>query len=182
MFPPFLPRPFLATFSLLATFSRDLFSTPFLGTFTAPPFRVTFSQTPFFCESSSLRINQRHHSLRTRLWYTPPAAVKKPTEENTRERDLGVGVGRDSRSVGRYGRRSMCVPTFPPRDPAPRCSPLSSSSLLLSPPDPTPSTRPTGLWRGTQGPPGASSRNRLVLRLISWARARRAATGERSGL
>ena len=33
---------------------------------------------------------------------------------------------------------------------------VSSSSLLLSPPDPTPSTRPTGLWRGTQGPPGAS--------------------------
>ena len=28
-----------------------------------------------FFESSSLRINQRHHSLRTRLWYTPPAAV-----------------------------------------------------------------------------------------------------------
>ena len=36
----------------------------------------------FFCESSLLRINQRHHSLRTRLWYTPPAAVKKTTEEN----------------------------------------------------------------------------------------------------
>ena len=48
--------------------------------------------TLFFCESSLLRINQRHHSLRTRLWYTPPAAVKKPTEENARERGLGVGV------------------------------------------------------------------------------------------
>ena len=31
----------------------------------------------FFCESSLLRINQRRHSLRTRLWHTPPAAVKK---------------------------------------------------------------------------------------------------------
>ena len=56
----------------------------------------------------------------------------------------------------------MCAHLFPPRDPAPRCSPLSSSSLLLSPPDPTPSTRPTGLWRGTQGPPGASSAGHLI--------------------
>ena len=31
-----------------------------------------------FCGSSLLRINQGHHSLRTRPWYTPPAAVKKP--------------------------------------------------------------------------------------------------------
>jgi hypothetical protein len=52
----------------------------------------TRSRTLIFCESSLLRINQRHHGLRTRLWYTPPAAVKKPTEENARERGLGVGV------------------------------------------------------------------------------------------
>ena len=58
--------------------------------------------------------------------------------------------------------RSMCAHLPPPRDPAPRCSPLSSSSLLLSPPDPTPSIRPTGLWRGTRGPPGASSAGRLI--------------------
>ena len=31
-----------------------------------------------------LRINQRHHSLRTRLWYTPPAAVKN--EKNRRRK------------------------------------------------------------------------------------------------
>ena len=98
-----------------------------------------------------LRKNQRHHSLRTRLWYTPPAAVKKPTEETARERGLGVGVGRDSR----YGSIYVCPPS-PSRGPAPRCSSLSSSPPL-SPPDPTPSTRPTGRWRGTQGPPGASS-------------------------
>ena len=61
----------------------------------------------FFCESSLLRINQRHHSLRTRLWHTPPAAVKKPTEENVRERGLGVGVGRDSR----YGSIYVCPPS-----------------------------------------------------------------------
>ena len=73
-----------------------------------------------FCESSLLRINQRHHSLRTRLWHTPPAAVKKPTEENVRERGLGVGVGRDSR----YGSIYVCPP--PPRDPAPWCSPRLS--------------------------------------------------------
>ena len=43
----------------------------------------------FFCESSLLRINQRHHGLRTRLWYTPPAAVKKkPTEESTRDGEI----------------------------------------------------------------------------------------------
>jgi len=29
----------------------------------------------FFCESSLFRINQRHHSLRTRLWHTPPAVI-----------------------------------------------------------------------------------------------------------
>ena len=33
--------------------------------------------------------NQRHHSLCT-------SGSEKPTEESTRERDLGVGVGRDS--------------------------------------------------------------------------------------
>ena len=32
----------------------------------------------FFCKSSLLRINQRHHCLGTRLWYTPPAAVRNP--------------------------------------------------------------------------------------------------------
>ena len=54
---------------------------------------VTSQHSAFFCESSLLRINQRRHSLRTRLWHTPPAAVKKPTEEDVRERGLGVGVG-----------------------------------------------------------------------------------------
>ena len=82
---------------------------------------------------------------------------EKPTEESARERDLGVEVGRDSR----YGSIYVCPPS-PPRDPAPRCSPLSSSSLLLSLPDPTPSIRPTGLRRGTQGPPGASSAGHLI--------------------
>jgi hypothetical protein len=30
-----------------------------------------YFSSPFFCQSSLLRINQRHHGLRTRLWYTP---------------------------------------------------------------------------------------------------------------
>jgi hypothetical protein len=71
------------------------------------------------------------------------------TEESTRERDLGVGAGRDSR----YGSIYVCPPLPPETPRAPRCSPLSSSSLPLSPPDPTPSIRPTGrLAWGTQGP------------------------------
>ena len=41
---------------------------------------------------------------------------EKPTEESTRERDLGVSVGRDSR----YGSIYVC-PGSPP-DPAPCCS------------------------------------------------------------
>ena len=43
-----------------------------------------FCVSRVFCESSLLRINQRHHSLQTRLWHTPPAAARKPTEESTR--------------------------------------------------------------------------------------------------
>ena len=97
----------------------------------------------FFCESSLLRINQRHHSLETRPWHTPPAAVRKPTEESTRERGLGVGLGRDSR----YGSIYVCPP--PPRDPRALVLPPSSLPLPFSPRDPTPSTRPTGRWRGT---------------------------------
>jgi hypothetical protein len=67
--------------------------------------------------------------------HTPPAAVKKPTEESTRERDLGVSVGRDSR----YGSIYVC----PPLPPGPRALvlPPSSSFPPLSPPDPTPSIR-----------------------------------------
>ena len=99
--------------------------------------------TAFFCESSLLRINQRHHSLETRPWHTPPAAVRKPTEESTRERGLGVGLGRDSR----YGSIYVCPP--PPRDPRALVLPPSSLPLPFSPRDPTPSTRPTGRWRGT---------------------------------
>ena len=41
-----------------------------------PGMGVKFNEITFFCESSLLRINQRHHGLRTRLWHTPPAAVK----------------------------------------------------------------------------------------------------------
>ena len=41
--------------------------------------------------------------------HTTGAAVKKPTEENTRERDLGVSVGRDSRY---FMDRSMCALRF----------------------------------------------------------------------
>ena len=92
---------------------------------TAP---CTMLVTCFFCDSSLLRINQRHHSLRTGLWHTPPAAVKKPTEENVRERGLGVGMGRDSR----YGSIYVCPPS-PSRGPAPRCSSLSSSPPPQSP-------------------------------------------------
>jgi len=51
---------------------------------------------------------------------------EKPTEESARERDLGVEVGRDSR----YGSIYVCPPS-PPRDPAPRCSPLSSIYLMV---------------------------------------------------
>ena len=100
----------------------------------------------YFGESSLLRINQRHHSLRTRLWYTPPAAVKKPTEENARERGLGVGVGRDSR----YGSIYVCPPS-PSRGPAPRCSSLSSSPLPSVPWIPHPQLVPLGAGVGRGG-------------------------------
>jgi hypothetical protein len=46
--------------------------------------------------------------------------VKKPTEESTRERDLGVSVGRDSR----YGSIYVC----PPLPPGPRALVLPPSS------------------------------------------------------
>ena len=105
--------------------------------------KCSTGKTFFFCESSLLRINQRHHSLETRPWHTPPAAVRKPTEESTRERGLGVGLGRDSR----YGSIYVCPP--PPRDPRALVLPPSSLPLPFSPRDPTPSTRPTGRWRGT---------------------------------
>ena len=76
---------------------------------------------------------------------------EKPTEESTRERDLGASVGRDSR----YGSIYVC----PPLSPGPRALLLPPSSSLppLSLPDPTPSIRPTGRWRGTRGLQGASS-------------------------
>jgi hypothetical protein len=60
-----------------------------------------------------------------------------------RERGLGVGLGRDSR----YGSIYVCPP--PPRDPRALVLPPSSLPLPFSPRDPTPSTRPTGRWRGT---------------------------------
>ena len=76
------------------------------------------------------------------LWYTPPAAVKKPTEENTRERNLlGVlGVGRDSR----YGSIYVCVPTFPP--PRPRAAVLSPLLLLPPPQSPGSHTLNSSHW------------------------------------
>ena len=54
---------------------------------------------------------------------------EKPTEESTRERDLGVSVGRDSR----YGSIYVC----PPLSPGPRALLLPPSSSLppLSLPD-----------------------------------------------
>ena len=81
---------------------------------------------------------------------------EKPTEESTRERDLGVSVGRDSR----YGSIYVC----PPLPPGPRAAVLPPSSSLLppSPPDPTPSIRPTGRWCGTRGLLGASSAGPLL--------------------
>jgi hypothetical protein len=117
---------------------------------------VAMDRSIFFCESSLFRINQRYHGLGTRLWHTPPAAVKKPTEESARERDLGVSVGRDSRCGSIY----VC----PPLPSGPRASvlPPSSSPLPLSPPDPTPSIRPTGRWCGTRGLLGASSAGPLL--------------------
>ena len=81
---------------------------------------------------------------------------EKPTEESTRERDLGVSVGRDSR----YGSIYVC----PRLSPGPRALLLPPSSPLppLSLPDPTPSIRPTGRWRGTRGLQGASSAGPLL--------------------
>ena len=99
-------------------------------------------RAPCFCESSLLRINQRHHSLQTRLWHTPPAAVRKPTEESTRERGLGVGLGRDSR----YGSIYVCPP--PPRDPAPWCSPRPPSPSPSIPGIPHPQLVPLGAGVG----------------------------------
>ena len=55
---------------------------------------------------------------------------EKPTEESTRERDLGASVGRDS---PRYGSRSMCAPPAPPWTPR-----LGAPSLLLPPPPQSP--------------------------------------------
>ena len=88
-----------------------------------------------------------------------------------RERGLGVGLGRDSR----YGSIYVCPP--PPRDPRALVLPPSSLPLPFSPRDPTPSTRPTGRWRGTQGPPGASSAGQTP----DWA-ARSAIWGASSGV
>jgi hypothetical protein len=84
--------------------------------------------TFFFCESSLLRISQRHRSLRTRLWHTPPAAVKNPTEENARERDLWGWAWAGTVAMD----RSMCAHLSPP--PRPRAAVLP---LLLPPPPQT---------------------------------------------
>jgi hypothetical protein len=111
----------------------------------------------FFCESSLFRINQRYHGLGTRLWHTPPAAAKK----------TGGGKRPRARSGGERGQGQslwidLCVP------PAPLWTPrLGAPSLLLppsplSPPDPTPSIRPTGRWCGTRGLLGASSAGPLL--------------------
>jgi hypothetical protein len=78
----------------------------------------------FFGESSLLRINQRHHSLRTRLWYTPPAAVKNRRRKTPASEVWGWAwagtVAMD---------RSMCAHLPPPE--APR---RGAPPLLLPPP------------------------------------------------
>ena len=149
-------HPLLSRYELLGPRGSEALSS--LPEVFFPSFRtlITCVQASFVAKVRLLRINQWHHGLRTRLWHTPPAAVKKPTEESTRERDLGVSVGRDSR----YGSIYVC----PPLPPGPRALvlPPSSSFPPLSPPDPTPSIRPTGRWRGTHGPLGASSAGLLL--------------------
>ena len=77
--------------------------------------------------------------------HTPHGAVSLRTRQRevTRVRNLGVGMGRDSR----YGSIYVCPP--PPLDPAARYSSLPPPSPSLSPPDPTLSIRHTaGLWLG----------------------------------
>ena len=75
---------------------------------------------------------------------------EKPTEESTRERDLGASVGRDSR----YGSIYVC----PPLPPGPRASVLPPSSSLPSLAhegrgstahhSPQPPSRALSPWRG----------------------------------
>ena len=51
-----------------------------LRLFAGPPASHDTASPSHFCESlrrkKKRRRNQRHHSLRTRLWHTPPAAVR----------------------------------------------------------------------------------------------------------
>ena len=81
----------------------------------------------FFCESSLLRVNQRHHGLRTRLWHTPPAAVKNRRRKRPRARSGG------ERGQGQSLWIDLCVPPAPPWTPR-----LGAPSLLLPPPPQSP--------------------------------------------
>jgi hypothetical protein len=111
----------------------------------------------YFCESSLLRINQRHHGLRTRLGYTPPAAVNK----NRRRKAPATARSGGERGQGQSLWIDLWVPSAPP-GPRALVLPPSSSFPPLSPPDPTLSIRPTGRWRGTHGLLGASSAGLLL--------------------
>jgi hypothetical protein len=96
------------------------------------------SRSFFFCESSLLRINQRHHSLRTRLWYT----------HHQRQRKTDGGKHPRARSGGGRGQGQslwidLCVPSAPPETPR-----LGAPSLHLLPPPKSPGshTRNSSHW------------------------------------
>ena len=69
--------------------------------------------TPALALAPKLRINQRHHSLRTRLWYTPPArrisghlgtqGASRHISESSTGRESG------SRLTGGVGRSLACL-------------------------------------------------------------------------
>ena len=90
--------------------------------------RIRGSDYYFICESSLFRINQRYHGLGTRLWHTPPAAVKKTDGgKHSRARPWG------ERGQGQSLWIDLCVPPALPRTPC-RAAP----SLFLPPPPQSP--------------------------------------------
>ena len=94
--------------------------------------------------SRSARLNLRHFYPQNR--HTPHGGSEKPTQ---RKVPAGQGLGW-ARAVTVATDRSMCA-LHRPQGP-PRATSLSSPPPpSLSPPDPIPSVRPTGRWRGTRG-------------------------------
>ena len=84
------------------------------------------------CESSFLENKPTAHSLRTRRWHTPPAAVKKTDGgKPQRARSVGVGVGRDSRYGSIYLSTPLSTARFVSRHPHSEGRPRRESVRFL---------------------------------------------------